>query len=178
VLDRAVAALFALLTVGFAIITIAVTAGWLDPLSFINTSRLSLEQRLGIGLIAVILFLLAVRFLLTILRAAQGGEHQALISSADLGTVSITIPALESLVTRAARQVKGVREVKPRLKVIPGGLVIRLNITVNPDRNLPELTATLQEKVHEYIVATAGLDVPEVQVRVNSIYRESLRRVE
>lgn len=177
-LDRAIAALFALLVVVLAVFIIAVTAGWLDPFSFINTSMLTLEQRLGIGLAAVILFLLAVRFLLTILRAVPREEHQALINSADLGAVTIATPALESLVTRAARQVKGVREVKPQLKVIPGGLVIRLNITVNPDRNLPELTATLQEKVHEYIVATAGLDVPEVQVRVNGIYREGLRRVE
>lgn len=178
VVDRAMAALFALLVAALAVAIIAVIAGWVVLFDFVNMSMLSLEQRLAIVLIAVIFFLLAIRCLFIVLRTAPGEKQQVLINSADLGTVSIAMPALDTLITRAARQVKGVREVQPRFKVAPEGLLVRLNITVTPDRNLPEMTAALQEKVHEYIVATAGLDVSEIHVQIKGIYREGLRRVE
>ncbi|MBC7325525.1 MAG: alkaline shock response membrane anchor protein AmaP [Moorella sp. (in: Bacteria)] len=141
-------------------------------------SLLRADYRLAAGLVALAVLLLALRFLVASLRLKTPKEMQAVIASDDLGTSSIALPALENLVTRSARQVKGVREVRPVLKLLPEGLVVKLHITVYPDRNLPELTAALQDKIREYISATAGLDVPEVQVRVDGIHQESLRRVE
>ncbi|CEP66072.1 Alkaline shock protein Asp23 [Moorella glycerini] len=177
-LERAILALFALLVAALSVAALAVIAGWTVPLDLFELSLLRPDYRLIAGLVAAVLFLLALRFFLASVRPAAAREEQAVIKSADLGTASIALPALENLVTRAARQVKGVREVRPILRVLPEGLAVKLNITVSPDRNLPELTAALQEKVHEYIVATAGLEVLEVQVRVNGIYQEGLRRVE
>ncbi|AKX94308.1 alkaline shock response membrane anchor protein AmaP [Neomoorella thermoacetica] len=178
VLDRALLALFALITAILAGIFLAVIAGWSVPLDLFELSLLNNDYRLLAGVVALIFFLLAMRFLLGSLRLAQAGEGRAVIKAADLGLVSISLPALEHLVTRAARQVKGVREIRPRLNYGPEGLAIRLNITVNPDRNLPEMAAELQEKVREYVIATAGLEVPEVQVRINGIFQEGQRRVE
>lgn len=178
VLDRATAAFFALLVFILAAVVLAAMTGWLDPLAILDLNNLPLEYRISIGLVTAIILLLALRLLLVSLRLVKAEEQQALIDSANLGAVSITMPALESLIVRAARQVSGVREVQPRFKVLAEGLVVRLDITVNPDRNIPELTRSLQEQVNEYIVATAGLDVAEVQVRVKGIYREGLRRVE
>jgi uncharacterized alkaline shock family protein YloU len=178
IFDRVIAALFALLVLMLAVIVLAVTAGWVNLLDYFNANLLTLENRLAFGLIALILLLMALRFLLVSLRLVKVEEQQALINSANLGAVSIAMPALESLIVRAARQVSGVREIRPHFKVLAGGVAIRLNITVNPDRNIPELTRSLQEKVHEYIAATAGLEVTEVHVRVKEIYREGLRRVE
>jgi len=178
ILDRATATLFAVLVLILGAVVLALTAGWLNPVAMFNLSVLPLEHRLTIGLTTIILFLLAVRLLLVSLRLLKTEERQALISNADLGAVSIAMPALQSLIVRAARQVGGVWEVQPRFKVLTGGLIVRLDITVSPDRNIPELTRKLQDKVHEYIAATAGLEVPEVQVRVKGIHQEGLRRVE
>ncbi|GEA15957.1 hypothetical protein E308F_22010 [Moorella sp. E308F] len=177
-LDRAILALFALLVAALSLVTLAVIAGWTVPLDLFELSLLRTDYRFIAGLIAAVFFLLALRFFLASVRPAAAKEEQAVIKSTDLGTASIALPALENLVNRAARQVKGVREVRPTLRVLPEGLAVKLNITVSPDRNLPELAAALQQQVYEYIVATAGLEVPEVQVRVNGIYQEGLRRVE
>ncbi|MDN5344269.1 MAG: hypothetical protein PWQ18_380 [Clostridia bacterium] len=177
-LDRAVLALFALLVALLAAAALAVTAGWSVPLDIFELSLLRADYRLVAGVVAAVLFLLALRFLVASLHLTAPAEQQAVINSGDLGLASIALPALENLVTRAARQVKGVREVKPSMKVLPEGLILKLNITVSPDRNLPELTAALQARVHEYIVTTTGLEVPEIQVRVKGIYQEGLRRVE
>lgn len=177
-LDRAILALFALLVAALSLVTMAVIAGWTVPLDLFELSLLRTDYRFIAGLIAAVFFLLALRFFLASVRPAAAKEEQAVIKSTDLGTASIALPALENLVNRAARQVKGVREVRPTLRVLPEGLAVKLNITVSPDRNLPELAAALQQQVYEYIVATAGLEVPEVQVRVNGIYQEGLRRVE
>lgn len=177
-LDRVMLAFFALLTAVLAGLFLAVIAGWTVPLDLFEFSLLNNDYRLLAGVIAVVFLLVALRFLLGSLRLAPAGEKQAVIKAADLGLVSISMPALENLVIRAARQVKGVREIRPRLDYGPGGLAIRLNLTVNPDRNLPEMAAELQERVREYIVSTAGLEVPEVQVRINGIFQEGQRRVE
>ena len=177
-LERALLALFAFLTAVLSLAALAVIAGWTLPLDLFELSLLRADYRVIAGLVAAAFFLLALRFLLAGLRPAAPGQEQALINTTDMGTASIALPALENLVTRAARQVKGVREIRPVLKVLPEGLSVKIEVTVNPDRNLPELAAALQEKVHEYIAATAGLEVPEVRVRVNGIYQEGLRRVE
>ncbi len=149
VIDRAIAALFALLVAVLAVVVIAITAGWVVLLNFLDTSLLISEQRLIIVIIAVICFLLALRLLFITLRISPSEKRYALINSAELGTTSIALPALESLIIRAARQVKGIREVQPRFKTLPEGLFIKLNITVSPDRNIPELTAALQKRVYE-----------------------------
>ncbi|WP_258359300.1 alkaline shock response membrane anchor protein AmaP [Moorella sulfitireducens (nom. illeg.)] len=177
-LDRALLALFALLVAVLSLGTLVVVAGWAVPLDLFELSLRRPDYRIIAGLVATVLFLLALRFLVASVRPAAAREEQAVIKAAELGTASISLPALENLVIRAARQVKGVREVRTRLHVLPEGLSVKLNITVSPDRNLPELAAALQQQVHEYIVATAGLEVPEVQVRVNGIYQEGVRRAE
>lgn len=177
-LDRALLALFAFIVAILAGIFLAVIAGWSVPLDLLEISLLNNNYRILAGGVALILFLLALRFLGGGLRLASPGEGRAVIKAADLGVVSISLPALENLVTRAARQVKGVREIRPRLRYGPEGLAISLNITVNPDHNLPEMAAELQAKVREYVAATAGLEVAEVQVRINGIFQEGQRRVE
>ncbi|MBE3573121.1 MAG: alkaline shock response membrane anchor protein AmaP [Moorella humiferrea] len=177
-LDRAILALFALLVALLSLAFLAVIAGWTVPLDLFELSLVHSDYRLLAGAGAAVLLLLALRFLLAGMRPTAAREEQAIIKAADLGAATISLAALENLVVRAARQVKGVREVKPHLKILPEGLAVKLNITVSPDRNIPELTTALQRQVYDYIVATAGLEVPEVQVRVTGIYQEGPRRVE
>ncbi|MDK2820080.1 MAG: hypothetical protein PWP31_45 [Clostridia bacterium] len=178
VTDRALLAFFAFSTVLLAGALLTVVLGWMVPFTFFKSSLLIMDYRLAYGVILGILILVAFRFLVISLKTSSNQSKQAIISLADLGAVSITMPALENMVSRAARQVKGVREVRPGLKYEPDGLVIKLSIVVNPDQNLPELTKSLQERVYEYIVTTAGLKVSEIKVRVTGIYQEGLRRVE
>jgi multicomponent Na+:H+ antiporter subunit A len=128
VLDRATAAFFALLVFILAAVILAVMTGWLDPLAVLDLANLPLEYRISIGLVTAIFLLLALRLLLVSMRLVKTEEQQALIDSAALGAVSIAMPALESLIIRAARQVSGVREVQPRFKVLAEGLVVLYSI--------------------------------------------------
>jgi len=177
-LDRAMLALFALSVAFLSLMLLAAIGGWYLPLYYWELIWVRTEWRLLAGIVGAILLLLSLRFLFRTVRPETPRVQEAVVSYGELGEMGIALSALEDLVTRAALQIKGVKEVIPSLKILPQGLWVELKITVTPDRNLPELMSQLQEKVHEYITNTAGLAVHEIKVHVKGVYREGLKRVE
>ncbi|MDN5346905.1 MAG: hypothetical protein PWP65_469 [Clostridia bacterium] len=178
--ERALLALYIFVTGLAALFFLTVAAGWQLALNYLQLVLSWPDYRLILGVASGIVFLVAARFLwagLAILRPRSDSD-QALIQTTDLGEVRLTMPALESMVVRAARQIKGIREVKVRLKVLPGGLAVMLELTVLPDRSLPPLAQEAQEAVRRYLSEIAGLEVLEVRVLVSGLTPESIRRVE
>jgi uncharacterized alkaline shock family protein YloU len=102
----------------------------------------------------------------------------ASIQTTDLGVVNITVTALEHLVSKAAKQIKEVKEIKPRVKPLNNGVAVFLNAGVSTESNLPIVTKELQDTVKEYIEQIAGIDVLEVKILVNYITQENKLRVE
>lgn len=176
--ERAILALYSLLMGALSLALVATSAGWTILLDLYEFTLTNVDYRLAGGIVAAVLFLLSLRFFLTSIRAPSQKTVQALLLRGDAGEVTIALGALENLVVRAARQVKGIREVKPRVKILPEGVAILLEVSVTPEQNLPALAQTLQETVRNYITGTTGLESVEVRILINGIFQDSVRRVE
>lgn len=103
---------------------------------------------------------------------------RAIIQETDLGTVRISLKAVEALVQRAARQVQGVREVKVDLRQDKQGLSILLTVTVAPDEALPAVSDEVQRRVGQYITETVGVTVSRVSVTFRAVVEPGKTRVE
>lgn len=177
-LERAILALYSLLMAALSLALVAISAGWTIPLDLYEFTLTSPDYRLAGGIMAAVIFFVSLRFFLASIRVPSKKIEQALLHRGDAGEVTITLTALENLVIRASRQVKGIREVKPRVKILPEGVAILLEVSVTPEQNLPALAQTLQETVRNYVTATTGLESVEVRILINGIFQESVRRLE
>ncbi|MDS1030089.1 alkaline shock response membrane anchor protein AmaP [Bacillota bacterium LX-D] len=102
----------------------------------------------------------------------------AKVQNTDLGAVNITIIALEHLVSKAAKQVRGIKDVKAKIRSLPEGIFIKLRVIINPESSIPMVTQELQETVQGYIERIAGIKVLEIKVLVDYISQDAKSRLE
>lgn len=99
---------------------------------------------------------------------AKRTPQAALIKNGELGTVSITIQALDTLVQKAVHSVPGVRDAISQITVLPQGLSILLRLSFMPDVVIPEITETIQKTVKDFVQAHAGVAILEIRISVDS----------
>lgn len=130
------------------------------------------------GLVGAVFLLVSVRLLLAGLRSKRG--KNTIVHHNDMGDVHIAIDAVENLVEKAARHVRGVRGVKVAASHTGAGLTLRLKAVVAPEANVPAVSAEIQRRVHEYVKNTVGIDVAELNIFVENISNDfkSKQRVE
>ncbi|HHU30716.1 MAG TPA: alkaline shock response membrane anchor protein AmaP [Firmicutes bacterium] len=133
----------------------------------LRTSIGTVYGRLEFTLLAVLLLAVAVYFLLSAIRVSE--PVQSITQIAALGEIRISFKAVESLVTRAAYKVRDIRDIKVRIRQMEHGLVIFLQALAMPDRNIPQVTAELQEVVKEYVENATSSRVAEVRVLIDNI---------
>lgn len=175
VYEKAIIALYSLLIIIAAVFIMAIA---IDPyLLELFSQYLSINPG---KIIAVVIgfILLVIGFKTLIDSLSKKMPTLASIQTTDLGAVNITVTALEHLVSKAAKQIKEVKEIKPRVKPLADGIAIYLNASVNTESNLPFVTKELQDTVKGYIEQIAGINVLEVKVLVNYISQERKLRVE
>ncbi len=177
IFDRIILTIFTLIVAVFSGLVILLAAGWLAPLEVFWTSLLDISGRWIIGSAAGLTFIMAVRFVYYGFHRV--GADQTLVHESDLGEVRISIGAVENLVRKVARQVKGVRDV--RGWVIPGGgrLNVRLRAVISPDVSVPDVSGNIQNAVRDCLSNVVGVEAGEVRVFVENISNEARRgRVE
>ncbi|SHE45609.1 Uncharacterized conserved protein YloU, alkaline shock protein (Asp23) family [Seinonella peptonophila] len=125
------------------------------------------QMQVIVAIIAVLLFLLALRLLWVSVsrsrRGAVGVDHET-----EIGQVRISIETLESLARKAADRIKGIRELTARvhLHADTGAVHIGFRITVDGDRPFLELSNELQTTVKNQVETIAGIDVDDVSVNI------------
>ncbi|MGE5552784.1 MAG: alkaline shock response membrane anchor protein AmaP [Betaproteobacteria bacterium] len=105
-------------------------------------------------------------------------QSRAIIRETELGTIRISLKAVEALVQRAAHQVHGVREVKVDLRKEKQGVAIYLTVTVLPDSAIPAISDEIQHRVERYIAETVGVTVSRVAVTFKAVTETGKARVE
>lgn len=174
--DRVFSILYVLIVTALAVIVLAISTGWNEPLAFMTWLAGDPNNRLGAGIIAAVVILIGLRLLLGGLQ--RPSPAQSLIQTTSLGDIRITLGALEGMVTRAAHQVRGLKEVRPVLRCLPQGVAIFLQASVGPEINITQVSAELQEKVRSYIEELVGVQVVEIRVLVDDVVRRSPGRVQ
>ncbi|MFC4769152.1 alkaline shock response membrane anchor protein AmaP [Effusibacillus consociatus] len=124
---------------------------------------------------AVILFLVSLRFLF--FRTGASREPQAIIHKTEHGEVRISTQTLESLADRATRLVRGVSDLKTKVRPSEVGIRLAIRISVDPDLDIPQITSSVQQKVKDYVEATAGVIVENVVVYVNDVAKVQAGKV-
>ncbi|MGB4503288.1 MAG: alkaline shock response membrane anchor protein AmaP [Syntrophaceticus sp.] len=169
-------AIFALIIIFISGCVFAVALDWLQPLSQVDNFLAVPGNRMGTAAGSAFLLLLALWALVSAFRVPR--ERDVIIQESGLGRVEITTSALESLIRRAARDVREVRDVKPVLRADQDGLVVILQMNINPDANLPDVSQDVQEIVQEHLEKRAGVQVSKVQVIIQSVAADIRPRVE
>jgi len=175
--DRIILTVMTLIVAAISAVTIMLAAGWLIPLEVFWTSLKDDVGRWLIGILAGITFIISVCFIYYGFH--RSGVDQTLVHESELGEVRISVTAVESLVRKVARQVKGVRGVRGWVQADGGRLSVRLRTVISPDVSVPEVSGDIQRAVRDCLRNVVGVEAGDVKVFVENISNEARRgRVE
>jgi uncharacterized alkaline shock family protein YloU len=159
-------------------IIFAMAIGWTPAIDYLNTSLSEQNGRIVFGIIGCAIILVAMVLFFSGLKGQAVASEHGVTQELKLGRVVTTTNAIESVVRRAVRQVRGVREVRPLISVTPMGLSLTLNIILSPDIKVPEVSPQIQENVKQQLFDIVGVDVLEIKIRVENIGYDPNSRVE
>ncbi|NLW45909.1 MAG: alkaline shock response membrane anchor protein AmaP [Firmicutes bacterium] len=128
---------------------------------------------LGVSGISLLLAFLAIRMALRMKR-----EEKTIIHHTQFGEIRIAVSAVESLSLRACKHIKGVKDAHVGVRADLTGLDVFIEVTVNPDLSIPQISEEIKTKVDDYIFETVGIRVNSVKVLVTRIAAEVRARVE
>jgi len=174
--NKGLAVIFSLLLATIGLVVVFMALGWTTPLDYLNRAFNSDNSRWIIGITAAVIFFLALNLIYVNL-AGRPITHTR-VSSNEMGEINITLPAVETLVKKAALQIKGVRDVKPAIKCTPNGIAVFLRTSMQPGTIIPQSGGELQTKVKSFLEQTAGLDIVEVKVLITNVNQEGKGRVD
>jgi uncharacterized alkaline shock family protein YloU len=141
-----------------------------------HLGNLTAKEQLWALLVTVVSLILAFFAIKMALRMRR--EEKTIINQTQYGEIRIAVSAVESLALRAAKRIKGVKDAHVGVRADLTGLDIFIEITVNPDLNIPQITEEIRAKVDEYIFETVGIRVNSVKVLVTKVAGENRTRVE
>ncbi|HWI54386.1 MAG TPA: alkaline shock response membrane anchor protein AmaP [Desulfobacteria bacterium] len=170
-LDRLLMVIYTLGIMAALFVAGLAALGWRAPVDLLQVSLLHDRGRAIIaGLIVFFLFLSLKFFLQALSRAAI--PERALVKETEMGQISVSLDALENMCFRVANQVKGVKDVKPKVAWYPEGIKVLLKIVLTPDVSVPEVTDEIQSMVKRHISENVGINVAVVKILVEDISSE------
>jgi len=174
-LDRLLLTVYMLALIIFSALTVLVAAGITGPFRALQVALLNPDGRLVTGIISLLVLISSVRLLYSAFRPLG----MRVVHDTEFGEVSIAREAVENLLQRVGKQVRGVREVRPRVWLGNGGLEAEVRIWVSPDVSVPEVARQLQGELRRATREVVGVELTALSVRVENIGGEGRRvRVE
>lgn len=154
--------LLAFLSLGVIVISLR-----LISLDIVWTSLNYIYGQWEAALIGAVCLLVSIRLLMAGLRSKRGKD--TIVHKNDLGDVHITIDAVENLIEKTARHVRGVRAVKINIERKGHQLLVVVKATVSPESNVPSVSQEIQQRVHDHIKNTVGIELADVRILVENI---------
>lgn len=152
----------------------AIAEDWVQPHRWLADALSSTRGRWTVGLIGAVFFAASVQ--LIVVAFARRGGGQPVIHESSLGEVHISLDAVESLVKKVARSVKGVREIKAVITHSKEGLSAQLRGTISPEVSIPEVSEEIQTSVRQYVKRVVGVEMSEIRIEVENIAADGHRR--
>lgn len=90
------------------------------------------------------------------------------MQSTDAGELSISIRAIEDLVSKCVEKHEELHVSSTSLENTRNGLVISLRVSLATGVNIPLAVSALQKQIRQYVTACSGVDVYEVKVQVDT----------
>lgn len=174
ILDRIILTIYTIL-IALASLAIVLFSARLIPLDDVWTRLVILYGRWEAGVVGLVIMLISLKLLLSGIKTHRIPE--TMVFTGDLGSICISMNALENLILKITHDIENVKDVKVRIRKKENGISILLNLVVNCDVVIPELSSTLQKSVKSYLETMAGVTVNDVNVRVENIFNPAKQRV-
>lgn len=173
--ERAVLAAAALIFIALAAIVAASALGSRSAASLIGLAQRLVSRPMEAAIVvAVCLFCGLYLFAFALRRQEEVGIRQ----ETEIGHVRISMRAIENLVFRTARSVRGVKDVEARVHPSPEGVAIDVSLVVHPDLQIPRLSEEVGYLVRSKVREMVGVEVGNVSIEVRNIAPEARARVE
>lgn len=169
VFDRLILTIYSLVLILLSILAIGVFANVIDRSwveQFFSAIYGSSTINLPYLIVALLFLVISIRFFFSGLRVRRNREDKAVYLRNDYGHVSISYDTIRAVAERAARKVRGVRDLKTHVSSRDLGNVISIKVTFDGETPLPELTQNLQSEVKARVEAITGLEIAEVTVKI------------
>lgn len=176
--DRFVLALYSLVLTAVSIIAIAVSvrlipADWVGYWIYMVYN--SDSTRISLFVLSAIFLLISLRFFTYGFRK-RGKISPTIDRQGEIGDIRISLDTVESIASRAAKRLRGIRELQAKAIPVESGTAIRLKVTVDGEASIPQLTDELQKNVKHDVEQIAGIHVDKVTVLVTDIVRSQVAR--
>jgi len=149
-----------------ALVSVALLVLWSGLYDIGNLDSLLYSDEMAIGAAVFLLFSL---FFLVFRTKPADTEPQAITHRMEGGDIKISYETLEQLVERAASRIRGVQNLKTRVRQGEHGMKILVRYAIEADLDIPKTTEELQAGVKSYVEATAGIPVQDVTVHVTEL---------
>lgn len=128
--------------------------------------------------VSLFVFLISVRFIIKSM-IKQKEIDSGVNRETEIGHIRVSLRSIESIAAKAARRVKGVRDLTARVRhrVNDPSVGIGLKIVVDGETPIQHLSEQLQLVVKEQVEQIAGVDVDQVSVYVAQTIQPDKSRV-
>jgi len=116
-----------------------------------------------------VLFLLLSIFFMFYRTKTREPQLQSVTHKMEHGDVQISYETLEQLATRAALKIRGIKDLKTRVRANDGTVTIAVRVQVEAETDIPKVTKELQDGVKAHVEQTAGVPVNTVTVYVTEL---------
>ncbi|MHA0855562.1 alkaline shock response membrane anchor protein AmaP [Paenibacillus sp. CMAA1364] len=165
ILDRLLLFLYSLSIAILSVAAILQLNGAL-PFKWVDQSNYGVFITVIIGL--VILFLLSIRFFYISIRRDHN-KTTSIDQHTEYGDIQISVETIENLCLKAASKVRGIRDLKARIRMDQAGIDIKIRAVVDGEYSIPTLSSDIQKQVHDYLQETTGIPVANVAVYIANV---------
>lgn len=178
IIDRIVMTIYtlSLAIISGLMVVVAILPDWLKPHVWIEQALGTTRGKVSIGLVGAAFFVVSVRLILFAFTRRGGG--QPVVHETSLGEVRISLDAVENLVKKVARNIKGVRDIKAIITHGKDGLRAELTATISPEVSIPEVSEEIQSTVRQYVKRVVGAEMAEIRLEVDNIAADGRRRLD
>lgn len=123
---------------------------------------------IGTWVVAIVLLLISIRvFYISISRDRSSAT--SIDQRNEYGDIQISVDTIENLSYKAASRVRGIKEVKTRIRITESGLEIVVRALVDGETSIPALTEEVQRQVHDHVEEITGIPVSYVSVYIANL---------
>jgi len=167
VIDRILLVVYTFALGIISIILVLVAAGWKDPLGVLTAASATDGGRLTLAVIGVLLVVANVR--LAAVAFAGGWRRRQIVHELAMGSVRVSLSAVEGFVSRLARAHPGVKEASSAIRLVPDGIAVYVRATVGPEVEIARLSDELQQSVRAQVKQVVGITVEAISIDIDHI---------
>lgn len=90
------------------------------------------------------------------------------LSTSDYGSTYVSLAAIDAMAQRHCRNVQKVKECMTNVTSCENGVRIAIKLVLSNEANIPEITASLQKSLKEYVEELSGVAVADVSILIIS----------